>query len=103
MNRIDRTIDNLLRIINELQQETAQYNQSIKGGIDLRSCDVIRSKSDLVDHVQEYDIDYIIFITPGQLVMQIDREEIDKLTESKELEDYIFGNWQEETIAIVVP
>lgn len=103
MNRIDRTIDNLLRIIDELQQETAHYNQPIKGGIDLRSCDVIRSKSDLIDHISEYDIDYVIFITPGQLVQQISREDIDELTESGDLINMIDETWEKETIAIAVP
>lgn len=68
-----------------------------------RTCDVLRTESDLLDHLDQYDIDYIVFITPGQLVACMDREEIDRLSETGELVATIARNWDEETIAIPVP
>lgn len=68
-----------------------------------RTCDVIRSESDLIEHLEEYDIDYVVFITPGQLVACMDREEIDRLSETGELVAVIARNWETETIAIPVP
>ena len=68
-----------------------------------RTCDVLRNESDLLDHLHEYDIDYVVFITPGQLVVCMDREEIDILSEAGELVALIARNWEPETIAIPVP
>ena len=103
MKRFERTIDNLLKIIDELLRDNAQLAYQLKGGHKVKSCDVICSKSDLLDYINEYDNDYIILITPGRLIMSIDREEIDKLTESGQLSKEIDAIWETETIAVAVP
>jgi hypothetical protein len=56
-----------------------------------------------VDYINEYDNDYIIFITPGKLVTSIDREDIDKLTESGLLSKELDSVWETDTIAVAVP
>lgn len=99
MKRFERTIDNLLKIIDELKRENAQ----LRGGRKLRTCDVIESKEDLLDYINTYDNDYIIFITPGQFTMQMDREDIDRLTESGFLKKEINKVWEPGTKAIAVP
>ena len=68
-----------------------------------KRCDVLRTESDLLDHLYQYDIDYILFITPHQPVFCMDREEIDILSEAGELVALIARNWEPETIAIPVP
>ncbi len=106
MNRIDRSIDNLLGIIDELQQETAHYGHRTKGGMILdtnRVCDVIRTKEDLIDYISNFDNDYIVFITPGHAPVYIDREVIDKLTETGELAKEIDDIWKDGTIAAALP
>lgn len=103
-----RTLDNLIGIIKGQKRDIQRLAALIialirEDGAMTQTCDVIRSESDLLDYLDQYDVDYIIFITPGHFVTCIDREEIDRLSEAGELAAAIVQNWEPETIAIAVP
>ena len=108
MKQFSRTLDNLIDIIDEQKRDIQRLASLLINLLKedrgmTRTCDVIRTDSDLLDHLQEYDIDYVVFITPGQFVTSMDREEIDRLSEAGELVATIARNWESDTIAIPVP
>lgn len=108
MQQFSRTLDNLLNIIEDQKRDIQRLADLILNLLKedsnmTKRCDVLRTESDLLGHLDEYDIDYVVFITPGQLVVCMDREEIDILHETGELVAAIARNWQPDTIAIPVP
>lgn len=107
MDRVSRTVDNLLNIISEHEKSLqCLVNLVIKlmgEESDLKRCDVMRTKSELIDHLGQYDVDYVVFITLNRPVWSMDREDIDLFSESGQLLFQINQYWGPGTIAITVP
>ena len=125
MNRLNRSLDNLLTTIEELQRErdhlAAALNHIIRGVIHLEKCDVLTSPQELIDHIEDFESAWIILIK-GRPRLGVRRKaygkkisyasgppiavpwiEIRAMEEAGTLKDWIEGNWSEFTQAIAIP
>ena len=110
MNRLNRSLDNLLTTIEELQRErdhlAAALNHIIRGVIHLEKCDVLNSPQELIDHIEDYESAWIILTKEGENVagppIAVPWTEIRAMEEAGTLKDWINGNWSEFTKAIAI-
>lgn len=111
MNRMGQSLDNLFSIIEQQRQKILMLSGLVhrlvtKGGPDLTGtfCDVLLTREEIPDYLREHDCDYLLILIPGKLpVVAMDREEIDRMLETGELQAWLKENWETNTLAIAVP
>lgn len=108
MNRLQRSIDNLLTTIEDLQ--TNQYSLAAamtyiirEGMIDMEKCDVINSAEELLDHIYDNFSAFIILVNISGQPIALSWDEIEKMEKDGTLEAWIKSEWLEQTQAISIP
>lgn len=66
-------------------------------------CNVIEDPRYIPYFLTTNDCDYLILTTPGSKPVAIDRDAIDRMVGTEELETWLKENWTPETAAIAVP
>ena len=106
MNRLNRSLDNLLTTIEELQRErdhlAAALNHIIQGVIHLEKCDVLNSPQELIAHIEDYESAWIILTNVAGPPIAVPWTEIRAMEEAGTLKDWINDNWYDSTQAIAI-
>jgi len=107
MNRLNRSLDNLLTTIEELQRErdhlAAALNYIIRGVLHMENCDVIDSVESLMEHIEEYSSAYIILVNIIGPPIAISWAEIEEMEQAGTLEAWFRQRWTDRTQAIAIP
>lgn len=107
MNRLNRSLDNLLTTIEGLQRErdhlAAALNHIIRGVMHLEKCDVLNSPLELMSHIEEYLSAWIVLTNVSGPPIAVPWEEIKAMEAAGTLWDWINDNWYENTQAIAIP
>lgn len=109
MQQLSRALDNLFEIIDDLISQNKLLSDIVyfllKGGSNMSQVNVIYNSSEIKNiphYLSKHDCDYLILITPGQMHAALDREEIDRISEQGNLDQWIRFYWTNKTIAILV-
>ncbi|MGI6436378.1 MAG: hypothetical protein ACOX0F_13715 [Syntrophomonadaceae bacterium] len=108
MNRLNRSLDNLLETLQELQRErdrlAAALTHIIRGVSYLNNCDVLKSPEELLEHISEYESVYIILTNVSNLPLTIAAtwDDIQDLEKEGRLESWIRSYWSPNTQAISI-
>lgn len=110
MQRLERSLDNLLDTIADLQRTNRILAAALgavlqRGLMSVETCDVIKSPEQLLDHISEYLSAYIVLTNINDLpiTIAITWDEIQKLEQEGRLEAWIRSYWSEGTQAISIP
>lgn len=102
---IERSINNLLTLLQEAQSGKRILELVIRRMIDLEDCYRLDSPEAVLDHLNENACTYIILIFLDVMYspVAITEEELVAMKQNGELEDFITANWKEGTRAVAVP
>lgn len=108
MNRLNRSLDNLLTTIGELQRErdhlAAALNYIIRGVLHMEKCEVLNSPEQLLEHISEYESVYIVLTNVGTPphTVAVTWDDIQELEREDRLEAWVRSWWSPDTQAISI-
>lgn len=106
MDKITRSINTLLNIIEDLSYQNRLLSGTVlqleKGESLMAQVLVIHDIKDVFYNLSTYDCDYLIILAPGELPHGLDREELDVMSETGKLGEWVRYYWTDQSIAVLV-